>query len=730
MTLTTASIARTLALNGVRLRFKLPLMMLMLAVLAAAAVGLSGYTTVSDYLSKSVEARLVADASSEASAVIRRWRQLEAEIDVQSSNAFAGQALEEMAKWMELGENDRKMIVDYYQGEGKLSLEERLQLSGRAHRHGYSWRHGPVHDTYSAVLTKFGYDDIYLISPAGRIVYSTTKGVEFGRLITDPIIQGSGLARVAEQANGAPIGSRHTADFAAYAPAGGKPRAFLAQPIYEGEEHGVKDAKRKYLGTLVFSVAPRVVDDVISQTAANGAKARGFLVGSDGSLRSDHIRAEPHFIPADLAAALATQEGLAGTLHNKAGEALIYSVRPVPVIAGSPWKLIVAEPSSSAFGLVARVRNAMLQASAVVLVPVILLAVWIGWSIARPISRLAGALQGIASGRTQDAIPARDRRDEIGAIADAVHLIRDNMARANEEREREQHERAEEAARQRRLILAEVADDLERSIGRIASAVSAAAEELNATARELDHGANETRASAEAMSTATSRVVQNMHGIDSSAAALSAAFDGVDAEVRRADQVAEQAREKATSTQEIVRRLDEGARRVSDVVGLISNVADQTNLLALNATIEAARAGEAGRGFAVVAAEVKQLASQTAKATEEISRQIALMNEATESSVQAISDIQAAIAELSAATRRTATTVAAQKQASRAIVADVNTVSHEMSDISAGTSQVGAASGQTFQSAQAVLSAAVELGQQATELQNRVENVIARVRAA
>ena len=74
---------------------------------------------------------------------------------------------------------------------------------------------------------------------------------------------------------------------------------------------------------------------------------------------------------------------------------------------------------------------------------------------------------------------------------------------------------------------------------------------------------------------------------------------------------------EAERTNAAMAELAEAARRVGDIVALISGIAGQTNLLALNATIEAARAGEAGKGFAVVASEVKSLATQTAKATEE-----------------------------------------------------------------------------------------------------------------
>ena len=697
--------------------------MLLLACLAVFAVGLSGYRAVTVWAEEAVSERLGVLADGRAKALERRWQRLGAELSVQARSAYLVSSLDEIRGWMELPE-ERRVILGYFQGDGVFDRAERMQRTGAGQRHGYLQRHMAVHDTYLAALQQFDYADIYLVSPKGRVVYSVTKGPEFGRLLNEPDLAETALAKVVAAAGMTADDDPAVLDFSPYDVVGGEPRAFLAQRFFN-------PASQEPVGTMVISISTAFIDNTLASIAGTSHGVATYVVGVDGFMRSDAAARRAGTAPSVTLDRNRLKESGRALLKltSRDGEPLVVAGREIKVGDGS-WLLWLAEPERSAFAVVDKLDRAIITGGLMVLGPLLLLALFMGLSVAKPIGGLAEALAGIAAGRTDQRVPGERRRDEIGAIAAAVSRIRANMLRDEAERLREREQREQEAGTQRTTLLADLASDLERSVLGVTAAVSAAAEQLSVTAQELSGGARQTQTNAGTVHSSAARAVASIRSIESAAQELRLAIDHLDDDVQSSDRSARSAKDHADQMGAVVDQLAMGAARVSDVIGLISDIAAQTNLLALNATIEAARAGEAGRGFAVVAAEVKGLSGQTARAIDDISRQIATMNQATTATVEAISGIRDMIGGLSEAVRRSAETMRRQHGVTHAIVSDVGMATSEFSRIGEATSLVSAASQQTSDAAAAVSRASGELTELAHSLKSRVADFIVQVRAA
>lgn len=263
------------------LRFRLPAAMLALACFAALAVGWSAYRAVANWAQVSVTDRLGLLAESHARSIERRWDRLLSELSVQARSAYAVTSLDEIAKWMELGPHDLKAVVAYYRDDPALDAAARMERTGADHGHGYSWRHAPIHETYLSALRQFDYADVYLVSDKGRVVYSVAKGPEFGRLLSDPQLVGSSLAKVVATARDMPGGGPAILDFAPDTLNGGALRAFLAQRFKSSEMDS--DAS----GTLVIAIDTSFIDHVLAATAGATRDIRSYVVGADGFLRSN-----------------------------------------------------------------------------------------------------------------------------------------------------------------------------------------------------------------------------------------------------------------------------------------------------------------------------------------------------------------------------------------------------------------------------------------------------------
>ena len=323
-------------------------------------------------------------------------------------------------------------------------------------------------------------------------------------------------------------------------------------------------------------------------------------------------------------------------------------------------------------------------------------------SVARPIARTLGVLDGIARGDVASDVPVtlRERRDEIGDLGRAMQAMVEHLRR----------------------LLRDVSAGVE-TLGAASAELSAVSAHTAAGTRAMGDRSATVAAAAEEASANTASVAESMARAAASLTSVAGATEEMSATIgevahnaARARSISEQASSQAQSVSSAIRDLGQATQDIGKVTETITDISSQTNLLALNATIEAARAGAAGKGFAVVANEIKELARQTAAATEDIRGKIAAVQHSTGSAigdVQKITDvvqevgalitsIAAAIEEQAAVTRDVAANIAQASAGvgdanervgqtatvSRAIAHDVATLNAAIGEVRRGGEQV------------------------------------------
>jgi methyl-accepting chemotaxis protein len=381
--------------------------------------------------------------------------------------------------------------------------------------------------------------------------------------------------------------------------------------------------------------------------------------------------------------------------------------------------------------------NAKLDEQGFVLVGIILVAVGIGilvsfivsMGIARPVVNIANVIKHLAQGDLNVVVPDTNRRDEIGNIAAAVHVFKENMTETEYLRAG-QAEAAKRAEADKKATMHKLADEFQSAVGNVMNRVAASATELEATASILMKTAESTQRHSSVVASTSEQASANVQSVATATEEMTVATRDIAREMAESSQVAGEAVAQADKTDVRVTELSQAASHIGEVVKLITVIARQTNLLALNATIEAARAGEAGKGFAIVAHEVKALASQTAKAAEEIGAHISGMQVATRDSVTAIRDIGATIRKISQISSMISTRVEEQDVATQEIARNVYQAAQGTAHVATNILDVSRGAGETEAASNQVLSSAKLMSHESNDLKIKVEKFLTAVRAA
>ncbi len=367
--------------------------------------------------------------------------------------------------------------------------------------------------------------------------------------------------------------------------------------------------------------------------------------------------------------------------------------------------------------------------------------------IAQPIMQMADRMRSLAAGDLDVDVSGTDRNDEVGDMARAVEIFRANAQEVGAQRtkafeaERRELDRAQMLAKERdaeraraeaerRGAMLTLAENFEASMRHVVESVGASARQIEDGARLVSTTAHESGQLAANVAAAASQASETSLVVASATEEMSLSIAEVSQQIGGAAKVAQEASDRARSTDAIVGDLIADTRTIEGVIALIADVAQQTNLLALNATIEASRAGDAGRGFAVVASEIKTLAGRTEAATKEIASKIARTRNTTELAATAITDVAKTIDEISEIATVVAVAMEEQKLTTAQIAASTSQAAQGSHNVARDIDQVHEGVGATGRAAQDSLRAADNLNRQAEALMGAVDSFLATVRAA
>ena len=524
-----------------------------------------------------------------------------------------------------------------------LGAKQRLSQADKKGKFNarYDLYHGQYHTDLEKVQQEFGFPDLLLIDPAGRVIYSVVKNIDYAVALQEGPLASSGLADAWQKSSRAAKGEVFLTDVAAYAPTYGSPAAFMSSPVYDGEQA---------VGTLVIQLPlPRVTRVMTSDKkwadVGLGQTGEVYLVGSDNRLRTEGRLLledrERYFAAlktngwqdnieqiANRSTGVTLQridsQSVAQALRGESGVMLSDGYYGKPVLSAytpldikdQRWALISEISTDEVFAHEARILTGIAQNSAIVIMVALVVAVLFGVLVSRllvnPIRELVCSFQALAEGDGDLSIrlDSARRKDEIGELSSAFNTFIANIRAVVVE------------VCSTATNLTQVANNLKQNAGAMSSSmgkqrlmsqsIASAMTEFSASIDDVARGSNET--------------LETMH------VAGQATHTGADSAQKSVTEIGQLVRYSGESADSIT-RLSAEIDQISGILDVINGIAEQTSLLALNAAIEAARAGERGRGFAVVADEVRLLSSRTQSATVDIKEKMGQLRRTADESV-------------------------------------------------------------------------------------------------
>lgn len=570
-------------LNDMRISRKLPIIIVVCAILSAFVIAVLSYVEAKHAVVDGQKSKLMALKETRKNQLGDYLSSIEEDLVAVASNPYTFEALRAFENgWDELGfqGNQSKILRDLYITSNPHKAGEKEKLDYAKDQSLYSKAHASYHPWFRSFLYAREYYDIFLIDPQGNLVYSVFKEADYATNLNTGEWKDTDLAHSFRAARDSGVeGEKFFFDFKSYAPSADAPASFISTPI------NAKNGKLQ--GVLIFQMPIGRINSIMQSAAGMGETGETYLVGEDFLMRSDSRFSEESTILKTKVEGETTKAGLKG----ESGVEIVKDYRGIHVVSaytpmeflGTKWVVLAEIDEAEMLAPVVAMRNDELLTMIIIAFVIVGVGIYFARMITGPISTITGVMEILASGDTSVDVPERNRKDEIGDMAQALAVFKDNRIEADRLAEEQKLEQQQQIERGKNIE--SITNSFEQTVSDLINGLAAASTELDATSHSMSGIAEQTTDRSSAMSVASGSTAQNIQTVAAASEELSASIRELSEQVQNTSKAAN------TATEEISRNTQTSAANMQELDGNVASVneAAQSTGDAANDVLSASR---------------------------------------------------------------------------------------------------------------------------------------------